>query len=648
MKLTEDQIRRIARQEASKSTRSGGGVGGGISASWVEENYISKAFFNRIFEIYGPGEHSGDPDVQIEPNDTETTISNIKALVGFWAEEYVSALGQNSEQGGGGITLNEPLASINNASLGTPTNGQTLVYRNNQWTYGTGGGSGSVTSITAGAGLSGGTITTSGTIAIDSTYQTYISHGESAYNALDNYLLKTAGVTAIVVGSGTNADKIGVTINGSNTGFITVPYASKAAQLSTARTIWGQSFDGSAAVKGDITQATCLEFSEIGGSAGHGGYIDFHYNGSTSDYTSRIIEDASGVLKINNAIFAKLSGNVSIGTSTISQTYKLDVNGYTKTSRLYLTDSVYFEYDSSNSGVRLINAGFYADTYVSALGSNSGGGGGSGAYIPISGSSDIAGSLIPGTTNAYDLGSSSKRWKNIYCNSLSVYSSMSVTSMSLNSISVNTAAIISSGAKFASICIESNSSGAYDANRSGEINRYGGVLHLQHDTSNNTTICYGGGNLLFGNGNIGRQTFMMYNNRISMGNAYMYGQGDDICFDGSETDNGTVKGVNGMTIVAGSDIRLKDIISDAVCEVSDIANAPVFNFEWKKNKKRQHLGTSAQYWQGIFENGIYEDKEGMLSMDYGAIDMVLSVMIARKVVELEQKVAELESKLSAS
>ena len=35
-------------------------------------------------------------------------------------------------------------------------------------------------------------------------------------------------------------------------------------------------------------------------------------------------------------------------------------------------------------------------------------------------------------------------------------------------------------------------------------------------------------------------------------------------------------------------------------------------------------------------------------MDYGAIDMVLSVMIARKVVELEQKVAELESKLSAS
>jgi len=41
-----------------------------------------------------------------------------------------------------------------------------------------------VTSITAGTGLSGGTITGTGTIAISSTYQDYIAHGESAYNSL--------------------------------------------------------------------------------------------------------------------------------------------------------------------------------------------------------------------------------------------------------------------------------------------------------------------------------------------------------------------------------------------------------------------------------------------------------------------------------
>lgn len=31
-------------------------------------------------------------------------------------------------------------------------------------------------------------------------------------------------------------------------------------------------------------------------SSNNGGYIDFHFNGSTSDYTSRIIENASGSL----------------------------------------------------------------------------------------------------------------------------------------------------------------------------------------------------------------------------------------------------------------------------------------------------------------------------------------------------------------
>jgi hypothetical protein len=60
-------------------------------------------------------------------------------------------------------------------------------------------------------------------------------------------------------------------------------------------------------------------------SAGYGGWIDFHYNGGGSDYTSRIIEDSSGKLKINNTIWANLSGNVGIGNN--SPSYKLDVTG---------------------------------------------------------------------------------------------------------------------------------------------------------------------------------------------------------------------------------------------------------------------------------------------------------------------------------
>lgn len=41
-----------------------------------------------------------------------------------------------------------------------------------------------------------------------------------------------------------------------------------------------------------------IEFSKTTSSSGHGGYIDFHNNGSTADYTSRIIEIQEGKLDI--------------------------------------------------------------------------------------------------------------------------------------------------------------------------------------------------------------------------------------------------------------------------------------------------------------------------------------------------------------
>ena len=38
-----------------------------------------------------------------------------------------------------------------------------------------------------------------------------------------------------------------------------------------------------------------------GTTAGHGGYIDFHYNNNAADYTSRIIEAPSGYVQLNGA-----------------------------------------------------------------------------------------------------------------------------------------------------------------------------------------------------------------------------------------------------------------------------------------------------------------------------------------------------------
>ncbi len=60
-----------------------------------------------------------------------------------------------------------------------------------------------------------------------------------------------------------------------------------------------------------------LKFLNIGSSAGHGGFIDFHFNGRTEDYTSRIIEDAKGRLSLRTSIVRV--GTASSATLTLAR-----------------------------------------------------------------------------------------------------------------------------------------------------------------------------------------------------------------------------------------------------------------------------------------------------------------------------------------
>ena len=111
---------------------------------WVNNNFLTLTFFNRLFRAY-------NGNTLVNANDVTSTIDNIKAMFGFWTEQYISALGQNSG-GGGGIVLSEPLSSINSAGLGAPASANVgLVWNGTSWTYGTiGTGSGTVTSVKVG------------------------------------------------------------------------------------------------------------------------------------------------------------------------------------------------------------------------------------------------------------------------------------------------------------------------------------------------------------------------------------------------------------------------------------------------------------------------------------------------------------------
>jgi hypothetical protein len=111
----------------------------------------------------------------------------------------------------------------------------------------------------------------------------------------------------------------------------TISTETTASALLNARSLWGQSFDGTSNVSGSMMGVTSIEMNSDGALSGYGGFIDFHYSGSSADYTSRIIEDASGRVSINSVLYAQYGGNVGIGT-TPSSSHKLYVSGTFHTS----------------------------------------------------------------------------------------------------------------------------------------------------------------------------------------------------------------------------------------------------------------------------------------------------------------------------
>ena len=109
----------------------GGDVMGGVTKAWVNQNYVSIEFFNRLFETY---DSATPTPTQVLPNDLESTITNIKAKFGFWTEQFLSALGQGTGGGGGGASA---LTDLVDVTITSPTQGQALICDGNgHWVNG--------------------------------------------------------------------------------------------------------------------------------------------------------------------------------------------------------------------------------------------------------------------------------------------------------------------------------------------------------------------------------------------------------------------------------------------------------------------------------------------------------------------------------
>ena len=244
----------------------GGDVMGGVTKAWVNQNYVSIEFFNRLFETY---DSATPTPTQVLPNDMESTITNIKAKFGFWTEQYISALGQGTGGGGGGASA---LTDLVDVTITSPTQGQALIYDGNgHWVNG---------SLTP-------------DLSAYATKAWVQQQGYITSSALNGYATQT-WVTQNFLGASATA--------------------AAATKLATARSLWGQSFNGTADVTGSMTSVGDIQCNAGSRIHGNGGTL---YIGNANDADWVKISDmcsrqGDGYWKIysnGSAIFANVQSN---------------------------------------------------------------------------------------------------------------------------------------------------------------------------------------------------------------------------------------------------------------------------------------------------------------------------------------------------
>ena len=148
------------------------------------------------------------------------------------------------------------------------------------------------------------------------------------------YITEATAEATFATKLGISGNQIGTYVGGKLGNLITVPYAANAASLATARTLWGQTFDGSGNVSGDmsgvgiIRARTAFYLSNTDSTYRWTASINgndtvarlYMYNDADSKYGDLYLGNTGGT-----AICIKGGTNVGIGTA--NPAYKLDVNG---------------------------------------------------------------------------------------------------------------------------------------------------------------------------------------------------------------------------------------------------------------------------------------------------------------------------------
>lgn len=102
-------------------------------------------------------------------------------------------------------------------------------------------------------------------------------------------------------------------------------------------------------------------------------------------------------------------------------------------------------------------------------------------------------------------------------------------------------------------------------------------------------------------------------------------------------------------VVAGSDMRYKRVEEKFRLTSTQIAHAPLFKFQWKKQTEGQSkIGTSAQYWEQILpEIVVFDSVADFKRLNYQSLGVAMGISLAREIEHLKKQIAELKEQLKS-
>lgn len=162
-------------------------------------------------------------------------------------------------------------------------------------------------------------------------------------------------------------------------------------------------------------------------------------------------------------------------------------------------------------------------------------------------------------------------------------------------------------------------------------------IRVENGVETNKIICKSNNNIAVAMGSIEIGS--------GVGNGYsFYADSSSYVYLGAE--NHSWYGVYAYSFNNVSDATKKDVLGNVELKVNDIANAPAKVFTWKDlPDKRRKVGTIAQYWQNVLPE-VVSGSEGSLSMNYAELAVVSSIVIARSVETHAQRIERLEQEIA--